>query len=110
MIGGIDDIAIENIGQSGARNGAVYGHLELADKYPYQFGVHDELMLIVPREAGAVLGARERDVHTGFSLRGNRVVPCVAEAGRTTVDELSDAVNGLIGAGANVIGAVLNRA
>ena len=31
----------------------------------------------------AVLGARERDVHTGFSLRGNRVVPCVAEAGRT---------------------------
>ncbi|SEP33150.1 AAA domain-containing protein [Methylobacterium sp. UNC300MFChir4.1] len=38
------------------------------------------------------------------------VVVIVAEAGRTTVDELSDAVNGLIGAGANVIGAVLNRA
>jgi polysaccharide biosynthesis transport protein len=37
-------------------------------------------------------------------------VVIVAEAGRTTVDELSDAVNGLIGAGANVIGAVLNRA
>ena len=30
----------------------------------------------------AVLGARERDAHTGFALRGNRIVPCVAEAGR----------------------------
>ncbi len=30
----------------------------------------------------AVLGPRERDAHTGFALRGNRVVPCVAEAGR----------------------------
>jgi 4-hydroxymandelate oxidase len=29
----------------------------------------------------AVLGARERDIHTGFTLRGNRVVPCVADAG-----------------------------
>ncbi|MFM8236684.1 MAG: alpha-hydroxy acid oxidase [Actinomycetota bacterium] len=30
----------------------------------------------------AVLGARERDTHSGFTLRGNRIVPCVAEAGR----------------------------
>lgn len=29
----------------------------------------------------AVLGARERDAHTGFALRGNRPVPCVADAG-----------------------------
>ena len=29
----------------------------------------------------AALGVRERDVHTGFSLRGNAHVPCVEEAG-----------------------------
>ena len=31
----------------------------------------------------AALGVRERDVHTGFSLRGNAHVPCVEEAGAT---------------------------
>jgi len=38
------------------------------------------------------------------------VVVIVAEAGRATVDDLSDVTSGLIGVGANVIGAILNRA
>ena len=29
----------------------------------------------------AVLGQRDRDLHTGFSLRGRNIVPCAAEAG-----------------------------
>ncbi|CAA2155917.1 Tyrosine-protein kinase ptk [Methylobacterium brachiatum] len=47
---------------------------------------------------------------TRAAARRADAVIIVAEAGRTTVDELSDAVNGLRSAGASVIGAVLNRA
>ncbi|MDP4004396.1 Wzz/FepE/Etk N-terminal domain-containing protein [Methylobacterium sp. NEAU K] len=46
---------------------------------------------------------------TRAAARRADAVVIVAEAGRTTVDELSDAVNGLRSAGASVIGAVLNR-
>jgi len=46
---------------------------------------------------------------TRAAARRADAVVIVAEAGRTTVDELSDAVNGLRSAGASVIGAILNR-
>lgn len=46
---------------------------------------------------------------TRAAARWADVIVIIAEAGRTTVDELSDAVNGLRSAGANVIGVVLNR-
>lgn len=52
------NIVIENCGQGGGRNGLVYGHLELAKKFPYQFSVHDELMLVVPKTPKDILAAR----------------------------------------------------
>lgn len=52
------NIVIENCGQGGGRNGLVYGHLELAKKFSYQFSVHDELMLVVPKDPVSVLEAR----------------------------------------------------
>lgn len=51
---------IENIVQSAARNATCQAHLELARRgFPYQFGVHDELLLIVPKEPDWVLRARD---------------------------------------------------
>ena len=37
----------------------------------------------------ATLGSRERDRHSGFSLRGNMVVPSVAETGRHPTAKLA---------------------
>ena len=54
------NVMIENIVQSAARNAMCEAQLRLrAMGYPYQLTVHDELMLIVPRDPAVVLGARE---------------------------------------------------
>lgn len=52
------NIYIENIIQSASRNALCAAKLELEETYPWQLSVHDELMLIVPRDAGCVLQAK----------------------------------------------------
>jgi len=58
------NITIENVGQGGGRNGLVAAHTKLQPEFPYQFGVHDELQLIVPRNAKDVSYAHKRLVET----------------------------------------------
>jgi hypothetical protein len=54
------NVMIENIVQSAARNAMCEAQLALRHEgYPYQLTVHDELMLIGPRNPEWVLGARE---------------------------------------------------
>lgn len=54
------NVLIENIVQSAARNALCEAQIKLRGMgYPYQLSVHDELMLIGPRDPGWVLGARE---------------------------------------------------
>lgn len=55
------------------------------------------------------LPALSVSAETRAAARWADAVVIIAEAGRTTVDEMSDAVNGLRSAGAQIIGAVLNR-
>jgi hypothetical protein len=53
-------VIAHNCIQSASRNAMCAAQLRLRDLgYPYQLTVHDELMLIVPRNREAVLGARE---------------------------------------------------
>lgn len=54
------NIVIENVVQSCARNAACAAKLELRDRgWPYILSVHDELLLVVPRERTAVLKAHQ---------------------------------------------------
>lgn len=50
--------AIENVVQSAARNALCAAQLRLADRYPYMLSVHDELLLVVPRDTASVQRAR----------------------------------------------------
>jgi hypothetical protein len=51
------NIAIEGPSQSAARIGVVKAHLALRHRYPYQYSVHDELMLITEQNPVAVRAA-----------------------------------------------------
>lgn len=51
------NIAIEGPSQSAARIGVVKAHLALRERYPYQYSVHDELMLITEQNPAAVRAA-----------------------------------------------------
>ena len=63
-------LLIENVCQSAARNALVRAKLELARRgWRYIDSVHDELLLIVPRERNTVLRARE-DLLEVMSPRG----------------------------------------
>lgn len=54
------NLLIENVVQSAARNATCMAKLMLNERgYPYIMSVHDEIMLAVPRDAGAVLQARQ---------------------------------------------------
>jgi len=54
------NVLIENITQSAARNALCTGLLELDRRgYPYILHVHDEVMMLVPRDRDAVLQARK---------------------------------------------------
>ncbi len=52
------NILIENVTQSAARCALAEGMLQLKDEYPYQLSVHDEELLVVPRNREAVEKAK----------------------------------------------------
>lgn len=58
------NVLIENCVQSAARNAMCAAQLQLLQEFPYEYTVHDELMLLVPETRDDVLAARDALVRT----------------------------------------------
>jgi hypothetical protein len=53
------NVGLENITQAMSRNAIVLAQEKLKDRWPYQLTVHDELLLVAPRDRDSVLQARD---------------------------------------------------